>query len=538
MAKNNNLGDLLTDIANAIREKKGTSGSINAQDFASEIASISTGGSAVGGDLKIKNKLNGYSFGGPTFQTPIFDKELLHTYEFEGGSPVSLFLLPFNFTGGDMSDGYFPQDDSIIYIVENLIGIEDSMSKYGSWFLYLKDAYSIYVSAAGRSDSPSDNPLSMFVIAVDNEGNFDTDHFTMQAAKAPPCFVAGTKITLYSGEKKNVEDVNYEDSLLVWNFDKGEYDSAKPLWIKKEQMSTRYYLCQFENGISLKLVGANGKCHRLFSVEDGMFLSATDMVGKYAYSESGITRVVSCELIEEEVSYYNIITNYHINLFANEVLTSCRYNNIYPIVDMKFVKDDRMTREPRWKKYEKFRDYVVLGRYLDGLRLYEQENFSIDAIVAYCENLENLRKEINDFEVNKSIAYGIENTQVGWIDRGGLVYGFPIYMSGQEAHDKLAKIICERMNINVENPALYLDNLGWVRYSTDYIYKKSENEITGPQMDAIKAFIKTPNKISNGTIRIGTKSSPYVSVSDIEVMDKYGFEYKLMKGISYGKGDI
>lgn len=44
MAKNDNLGDFLTDIADAIREKKGISGSINAQNFASEIASISTGG--------------------------------------------------------------------------------------------------------------------------------------------------------------------------------------------------------------------------------------------------------------------------------------------------------------------------------------------------------------------------------------------------------------------------------------------------------------------------------------------------------------
>lgn len=40
MAKDNNLGDLLTDIANAIRAKKGTSESINAQNFANEIASI------------------------------------------------------------------------------------------------------------------------------------------------------------------------------------------------------------------------------------------------------------------------------------------------------------------------------------------------------------------------------------------------------------------------------------------------------------------------------------------------------------------
>ena len=44
MAKNDNLGDFFTDIADAIRAKKGISGSINAQNFASEIASISTGG--------------------------------------------------------------------------------------------------------------------------------------------------------------------------------------------------------------------------------------------------------------------------------------------------------------------------------------------------------------------------------------------------------------------------------------------------------------------------------------------------------------
>ena len=44
MAKNNNLTDFLTDIANAIRTKKGTTAKINPQDFSSEIASISTGG--------------------------------------------------------------------------------------------------------------------------------------------------------------------------------------------------------------------------------------------------------------------------------------------------------------------------------------------------------------------------------------------------------------------------------------------------------------------------------------------------------------
>lgn len=44
MAKNDNLKDFLTDVADAIREKKGTTDAINPQDFSSEIASIESGG--------------------------------------------------------------------------------------------------------------------------------------------------------------------------------------------------------------------------------------------------------------------------------------------------------------------------------------------------------------------------------------------------------------------------------------------------------------------------------------------------------------
>ena len=44
MAKNNNLQDFLTDIANAIRTKTGATQPINAQNFSTEILNISTGG--------------------------------------------------------------------------------------------------------------------------------------------------------------------------------------------------------------------------------------------------------------------------------------------------------------------------------------------------------------------------------------------------------------------------------------------------------------------------------------------------------------
>lgn len=44
MAKNDNLKDFLTDVADAIREKKGTTDLINPQDFSDEIKNLPSGG--------------------------------------------------------------------------------------------------------------------------------------------------------------------------------------------------------------------------------------------------------------------------------------------------------------------------------------------------------------------------------------------------------------------------------------------------------------------------------------------------------------
>lgn len=59
MAKNNNLTDFLTDIANAIRTKKGTTAKINPQNFSAEIASIEGGGG--GGDTPSRPKWTGHA---------------------------------------------------------------------------------------------------------------------------------------------------------------------------------------------------------------------------------------------------------------------------------------------------------------------------------------------------------------------------------------------------------------------------------------------------------------------------------------------
>ena len=71
MAKTDNLDDFLKDLADAIREKKGTKEPINAQNFASEIASIeSSGGGGGTSSGASKSDVNFYDY----------DGTLLHSY--------------------------------------------------------------------------------------------------------------------------------------------------------------------------------------------------------------------------------------------------------------------------------------------------------------------------------------------------------------------------------------------------------------------------------------------------------------------------
>ena len=54
MAKNNNLTDFLTDVADAIRDKKGTTEKINPQDFSDEIRGIKTSTSMWTGHVDVE----------------------------------------------------------------------------------------------------------------------------------------------------------------------------------------------------------------------------------------------------------------------------------------------------------------------------------------------------------------------------------------------------------------------------------------------------------------------------------------------------
>ena len=168
-----------------------------------------------------------------------------------------------------------------------------------------------------------------------------TSDITLCWCLVQKCLAEGTLIRMADGSTKPIEDITYDDELKVWDFDKGCYGSAKPLWIMQGSVAPYYWLCKFEDGTELKLIGNNGKSHRVFNYDDQIFEYPQDCMGNRVYTLNGVTKLVSCEKVKEPIKYYNVITNYHMNLFANDVLTSCRYSNVYEIEDMKYVHDGR-----------------------------------------------------------------------------------------------------------------------------------------------------------------------------------------------------
>lgn len=176
------------------------------------------------------------------------------------------------------------------------------------------------------------------------------------------CLIEGTLITLADGTKKPIEQITYDDDLLVWNFYEGKFDTAKPCWIKIPQIAHEYNLCKFSNGAEVGFVGEGGNkgYHRIYNDKAKCFTHtgvAETPIGTTTFAEDmSMPTLVEQEVVKEEVKYYNIITDKHYNLFANGILTSCKLSNKYAIENMKYVGEQLITGEEERAYFERIED--------------------------------------------------------------------------------------------------------------------------------------------------------------------------------------
>ena len=361
------IADALTLLANnkaAIKQAiidKGVAVSDNdaLSTYADKIESIETGGGGGGPAPYIVNPLNGDFLGTSTSVGAV-----THQYQISGGTISECYIACTSLStyGGS---GFYNNASWNTPWLKELFGSSTSVTISDQGLITYN--FNRTQSHVNEYNWLVGNYINV-IIKLDN-GLSLIDHF--HTYNHYSCFIKDTNIILANKTNKKIQNITYDDELLVWNFDEGKYDSAKPLWIKKVQTTTWYYKLTFSNGTVLKVTGDYPKAHSLYSVDDGKFIHANELVGKKVYTLNGIQTLEKCEEMHEEVEFYNIITDYHMNLFAEGILTSTSLNNLYPIKNMTFIKEDR---EPV------FDTSIFEDKWIKGLRLNEQPNDVTDYV--------------------------------------------------------------------------------------------------------------------------------------------------------------
>lgn len=156
------------------------------------------------------------------------------------------------------------------------------------------------------------------------------------------CLVEGTLITLADGTYKNVEDLNYNDLLRVWNLETGKFDIQYPLAIVKGEQHGVKYRLTIEDGTYLEICGQHDifdpEIHRFRTYGEGAIYEIDPNEDYYVMKDIGTDeflsqKIMNIEIIHEDVTAYGIITSGTITTFANDMMIGLGVLNLVPITE-------------------------------------------------------------------------------------------------------------------------------------------------------------------------------------------------------------
>lgn len=151
------------------------------------------------------------------------------------------------------------------------------------------------------------------------------------------CFTENTLVTLADGSTKKIKDVGYDDLLMTYDFDRGEFSVSYPAWIATPGEYGCYYLMEFDDGSELEIVLS----HRLFNITNMDYNKSIDAdftsIGKtflkqvMVNGQPKLTTVKCTNItkIEKTVTYYNMVTSQHLNFFSNGFIGATGIANMY-----------------------------------------------------------------------------------------------------------------------------------------------------------------------------------------------------------------
>lgn len=193
------------------------------------------------------------------------------------------------------------------------------------------------------------------------------------------CITKGSKITLYDGTQKNIEDINSDDILLVFNHITGKFEGAPASYVihkNSEEMLYRVIKLQFSNGKEVHIVGEHG----FYDIDLKKYVyineeNVIEFIGHAFASTNDIenmttTTLVGYEIVEEVTSIYSPITYSYLNCFVDGILTITNFSdgliNMFEFGDDMCYDLEKMQADIEkygLYTYEDFAEYATLEQF-------------------------------------------------------------------------------------------------------------------------------------------------------------------------------
>lgn len=189
------------------------------------------------------------------------------------------------------------------------------------------------------------------------------------------CLTEGTLITLADGSLKKIEDLTFEDELLVWDFFEGKYTSANPTLLLDD--GTKEYdviNLRFDDESEIDIIDIHGfydcEANEYVYIEPENVASyvgkkfAKPVMDENGNKSNAFVTLVDYEVSRKTLGCYTVLTAYHNNCIANGMLTVTPppidgwYDYFEIGEDMKYVSVEGDIEEYGLYSYDDFKDYI------------------------------------------------------------------------------------------------------------------------------------------------------------------------------------
>lgn len=193
------------------------------------------------------------------------------------------------------------------------------------------------------------------------------------------CITKGSKITLYDGTQKNIEDINSDDILLVFNHITGKFEGASASYVIHKNIEEQLYRViklKFSNAKEVHIVEEHG----FYDIDLKKYVYITeenvdDFIGHSFATTDDIknmttTTLVGYEIVEEVTSIYSPISYSYLNCFVDGILTITNFSdgliNMFEFGDDMCYDAEKMQADIEkygLYTYEDFAEYATLEQF-------------------------------------------------------------------------------------------------------------------------------------------------------------------------------